>query len=457
MKKKLYIVMLALGMLLAVSGCADTVEPAPDESAEPEPEIAIPEEPAPELSPREKDWVEDINYLREEYTAKHMDPFYYCSEEEFNWKLDRLIGEVSSLSDSDLFFELAAIIAGMGDSHTNFLTVSSLDYVYDEFFPVSALYFGNRLYLCAYQEGYEQLEPYLLQEIVAVNGIDISYLQKKAESFINPNQSWESKEVFPRFFFVPAFFDWAGCDYREGYTFQLLNENNEVESIDIPTVSKSTHDQATWVYSDTWESIPYLKGGNWVEYFEEDGIGYIYLYFTEMDYTINGAPWKPFFDEVSETMDTHPDCDKLIIDFRLHPGGNGAVMSYFRRIIAILDDAAIENTYVLTGGFSASGAMECIADFKKELQAITVGEPTGAFTSFFCQWQPEPVTLPNSGMSMWASNYWWEGTPLTEMLYDESGKLYPWENTVLPDVYVYQDIEDIRQGKDSVIEWILAQ
>ena len=48
----------------------------------------------------------------------------------------------------------------------------------------------------------------------------------------------------------------------------------------------------------------------------------------------------------------------------------------------------------------------------------------------------------------------WE---LTEEYYDEDGKLYPWENTILPDVYVYQDIEDIRQGKDSVIEWVLAQ
>ena len=28
---------------------------------------------------------------------------------------------------------------------------------------------------------------------------------------------------------------------------------------------------------------------------------------------------------------------------------------------------------------------------------------------------------------------------------------------ILPDVYVYQDIEDIRQGLDSVIEWVLAQ
>ena len=37
------------------------------------------------------------------------------------------------------------------------------------------------------------------------------------------------------------------------------------------------------------------------------------------------------------------------------------------------------------------------------------------------------------------------------------GKLYAWENTLLPDVHVHLDIEDIRQGKDTVLEWALAQ
>lgn len=47
-------------------------------------------------------------------------------------------------------------------------------------------------------------------------------------------------------------------------------------------------------------------------------------------------------------------------------------------------------------------------------------------------------------------------TPVEEY-YDEDGKLFEWENAILPDVFVYQDIEDVRQGKDSVIEWVLEQ
>ena len=93
------------------------------------------------------------------------------------------------------------------------------------------------------------------------------------------------------------------------------------------------------------------------------------------------------------------------------------------------------------------------------LGAVTVGEPTGQFTSFFHMQSSldKPVVLPNSQISVMLSNSWRDGDPLVEVQYDENGKLYPWESMILPDVYVYQDIEDIRQGLDSVIEWVLAQ
>lgn len=48
----------------------------------------------------------------------------------------------------------------------------------------------------------------------------------------------------------------------------------------------------------------------------------------------------------------------------------------------------------------------------------------------------------------------WE---LTEEYYGEDGRLYEWEYAILPDVYVEQTIEDLREGRDGVMEWVLAQ
>ena len=67
------------------------------------------------------------------------------------------------------------------------------------------------------------------------------------------------------------------------------------------------------------------------------------------------------------------------------------------------------------------------------------------------------VTLPHSQLSVVVSTGWHEGDNPENTVYNKDRRLYEWENTILPDVYVYQDIEDVRQGKDSVIEWVLAQ
>ena len=149
--------------------------------------------------------------------------------------------------------------------------------------------------------------------------------------------------------------------------------------------------------------------------------------------------------------------DKLVVDLRMSPGGNAKFVSCFQEDYA--KGLTAGQVYVLTGGYTGSASLSYIAVLKDTLGAVTVGEPTGQFTSFFHMQSSldKPVVLPNSQISVMLSNSWRDGDPLVEVQYDENGKLYPWESMILPDVYVYQDIEDIRQGLDSVIEWVLAQ
>ena len=112
--------------------------PKPDASGEQheEPDAEVPsssevapvpeDDPVTELSARDQNWITDIHYLHNHYKTYHPDPFYLCPEEEFDWKIDRLCQKVNVLSDNDIFFELAAIIAGMGDTHTGFTPGLSL-------------------------------------------------------------------------------------------------------------------------------------------------------------------------------------------------------------------------------------------------------------------------------------------------------------------------------------------
>ena len=219
MKKNLCLILLACSLMLTVCGCdggagaESSPSPSPAESAS----EALPQ--------REQDWLEDIEFLRKICKTKHMDPFYICSEEEFDRKLDQLSAKVGELSDNDISFEIVSIVAGLGDVHS----YAGARQSYDRRVPIRVSYFDNKLYLTACLKSFEQFEPYLLHEIVAVNGVDMAYLTEKANLLGNPFNTWLSQEYFKDRYFLPAFFDWAGCDYKEGYTFQILNDNQEVE------------------------------------------------------------------------------------------------------------------------------------------------------------------------------------------------------------------------------------
>lgn len=481
MKSKIIPLLLALSLLLSACGAdptpglspstVQTSVPSQETTSETPVESEVPTvlgvELTDELTQRERDWIEDLETLRKEYDRYHCKPY---SRKDFEEALALLAAKAGELSDNDIAYEIVALIAGMDDNHTSAVLPNSLD---NKKFPLNVRYFGDKLYLTGYLEGYEQFEPYLLREIVAVNGVDMTYLRHKFESILSPSNSWYSKEHFPSAFFCPSFFDWAGCDYREGYTFQFLNENQEAVSVDVPVLSTEDFvallDRGATVDAEALDSIHYLRGGNWAAYFDRGKDDYVYMSFTEQ-HTLDTAPYMEMFQETAAAIQAHPDCDKLVIDLRLHPGGYSDLLDDFREFVQLLKAPSIEYTYVLTGGFTTSAATYDICLFKNELNAVTVGEPTGQFTSLYgytaaTLGHPRFV-LPHSQINVFVSDHpthvndWAVENgyaKLTEEAYDENGRLYEWENTILPDVFVYQDIEDICQGKDSVIEWVLAQ
>lgn len=465
MRKRVCLLCLAFCLLLTACKPAAQPDAEPDPSPSTAAEAFAPDVPdeslEPELPQRDKDWIEDIEFLREEYKSSHPDPFYFCTEDEFDWKMDQLSAKVGELSDSDIFYELAAIITGMGDTHTTLWWDGPLP-ICDRVFPICMFPLDGKLYLYTYIEGYEQFEPYLLHEIVGVNGVNSLYLMQRAAELCVPF-NWHSTEEFTQY---PSFFDWVGCDYKEGYTFQILNDNQEVESVEVPVIPLSEGESVSWVYPENWDSLVYVKGGDRTAYYEGADGGCVQWCMGELFYP---STTRRYLMEAAELMEEHPDCSKLVIDLRNCPGGLAELLPLLEVIRENAQLLEGKQIYVLTGGKTSSATTKMIAFLKNKFGAVTVGEPTGEFSSFFSRSETRensPVILPNSQIKVKISDRWRDSaqlleemdiTPIYEEYYDEDGRLYEWETCIQPDVYVHLDIEDLRQGKDSVLEWVLAQ
>src|SRR6185503_10574603 len=98
------------------------------------------------------------------------------------------------------------------------------------------------------------------------------------------------------------------------------------------------------------------------------------------------------------------------------------------------------SVYVITGHATQSAAMVNAIDFRKELNAILIGEPTGGRPNGYSE--NDAFRLRNSNL---------------EVSY--STRYYKFQDTdaaaVMPDKLIEPDWESYPSGRDPVMEWLL--
>ena len=97
--------------------------------------------------------------------------------------------------------------------------------------------------------------------------------------------------------------------------------------------------------------------------------------------------------------------------------------------------------FVITGRVTFSAGMANTADFRNDLKAILVGEPTGARPNGYQE--NRGFSLPNSHLPM---SYSIELYKFSEA--DTPG--------ILPDKRIEPDWKSFLAGRDTALDWILA-
>lgn len=379
-------------------------------------------------------------------------------------QIEELLAQVPVLTDTDIVLTLEKIIASMGDPHSRLITLQEYLYTRTPLFPITYTMIGDTLSVVAYQERYPQLDALLLRKIVAINGVDIAYILNKLGELVPSGQnSYLEKEDIGRSIRLdPCVLDWMKCPHTDGqYRFTILDEKGEKQEVLVPTVPISSYKNDKWVHAKQLKSIRYMQRTeeNWVEYLEKEKCVY-------MGWNMIGPKEeeelqleKDYYNKTLQLLREHP-ASTFIVDLRNNPGGR--MTQAYHDFMRELEERVKNTFYVLTGGFTASAAAATTGKMLYFGNAVLVGEPTGQFhatTGLSRRLSDCTFQLPHSKVTcIYASReivvQLWT-SPKTQ--YDERAKLYPWENTILPDYYVTNDLADVSQGKDAVLEWVLKR
>jgi hypothetical protein len=147
--------------------------------------------------------------------------------------------------------------------------------------------------------------------------------------------------------------------------------------------------------------------------------------------------------ELFEFLDDHP-VERVVVDLRQNGGGD-FFMGRKHLIKPIVERPAINQKgklFVLVGRQTFSAAMVNAIDFRRETNAILVGEPIGERPNSYSE--NDEFTLPNSRLIVSYSTRYYE-------FLDQDVP------AVMPDQRVDPSWEAFQAGRDPVMDWVLSE
>jgi len=377
-------------------------------------------------------WREDLRYLARELPSHHANAFHIVSRETFDAEVARLDAAIPRLNDDEVLVGFMRIVALIGDGHTHLdLPPSSLRY------PIELQWFGNELRVIGAQSPYHSAVG---ARVLAIGATPVRELMERATQLV-PRGENEGRTRFT------ATIQFTSPEVLHGLGV-IADRANAPFALELATGEQSTimlsparfGGFVTWRLATGDKPPLYLQRLTepwWTEFLPAAET--VYFSFT-------GYPPDAEFQERAAALARLLDeshAQRLVIDLRRNQGGD---LDRFRRLLLpIIKARATINRkgglYVITGPGTFSAATINTLDLRNEANAILVGTPTGMRPNHYGE--HADFRLPNSGLRVsYSTRYYRFGADA--------------DSAVVPDKNIEPTWEQVRSGRDPVMEWILS-
>ena len=381
-------------------------------------------------------WREDLRYFARELPKRHKNLYHATSREQFERAVTELDAAIPSLQDHQIIVRLHQIAATVGDGHTGVHMSPSF-----KRYPIALYWFGHQLRVIAAGKDYQGA---LGTRVVKIGGLGIDDVQARILSCFpsaeNENE-WYVMNSSPAFIVRPEFLHALGVVpdlERAPFTFeddQGQQATLEIEPVALPPAVGGVV---------TLGLLPVSKEQPLYRQKPTDPFWFTYLSDTQTTfvsfkrYESLGKHARALFAFV----DSHPTM-RLVIDLRQNGGGD--FFEGRKHLIAPLKKRPAINQkghlFVVVGRQTFSAAMANAVDFRKETNAILVGEPIGERPNSYSE--NDEMTLPQSRLVVSYS------TKYYKFLDDDIP-------AVMPDHRIDPSWEEFHAGRDPVMDWILS-
>ena len=402
------------------------------------PIIAKGERPAEAPAVSKEQWREDLRYLARELPKRHKNLFHAVTKEQFERSVADLDAAIPSLLDHQIVVRMMQIAASVGDGHTGVHLPAHFG-----LYPLGLFWFGPELRVMG---GAKEYESAIGKRVVGIGSFDIAEVQKRIVSCFpsagNENE-WYVLSTSPAFIVRPEVLHALGIvPELEHASFTFEDDDGRQLTIEIrptapPPVTNKAFAPTGWISAAKEQPLFRQKPAEtfWVAYLENMQTAYVNF----RGYDSLGRHAKELF----ELIDSKP-VKRVVIDMRQNGGGD--FFEGRKHLIEPLKKRAAINQkgrlFVIIGRRTFSAAMANAIDFRKETNAILVGEPIGERPNSYSE--NDEMTLPNSRLVVSYSTRYYK------FLEEEAP-------AVMPDERIDPNWPDFRAGRDPVMAWILSQ
>jgi len=375
-------------------------------------------------------WREDLKFLREELPKKHKNAFHRISRAQFEKIVADLDAKIPTLSDDEIVWGMISIVSKIGDGHTGL----SLGWSYPKT-PLWLYWFGKELRVVRVSKDFPRLNG---ARLVKIGGVPVEKIYEQTREYISQGETEQfTLNSSPYLFTLPVFLKIIGATKNaDKAVYEFVDAKGKKFKQELKGVPQNA--KIEWI--SPYKTAPlYLQN-------EDKSLFYSYLkdaktVYVNFRWYPRRQEFKKFSKELFDFIDQNP-VEKLVIDMRHNGGGDFTrgrdyLVKQIKERKKFLERGRL---FVITGRVTYSAGMANTADFKNDLGAILVGEPTGARPNGYQEGRG--MGLPNS--HLWLSY---------------SVELYKFAETdtpgILPDKRIEPDWKSFEAGRDAALEWII--